>query len=256
MNIHEFGKENRETIVLIHPLGVWWDVFSEAVDLLEKDYHLIVPAIPGHDPEDPKSEFSSIEEIVSDISQYLLKNHNGHVDCLYGCSMGGACVIRMLAEGKIHAKHAIIDGGITPYQLPKLITYLIGIKDYCMAQLGKHLSVKMLKSVFDPDKYSDEDLNYIKKVLSSMSSRTIWNGFYSTNNYSMPDPVREPDCMIRYWYGEKEKKAREWDIAYVKKIYPHTVFTEFAGLDHAEYFTLHPEEFSERIRKEVENAGT
>ena len=249
MNIHEFGKENRETVVLIHPLGVWWDVFSEIIEILKKEYHLLVPAIPGHDPDDPDSEFTSIEDIVSDLSTWLLERNAGHVACLYGCSMGGACVIRMLSEGKIKTDHAVIDGGITPYQLPKIFTYLIGIKDWSMAQLGRHLSLKMLKSVFDPDKYSDEDLEYIKKVLSSMSSKTIWNGFYSTNNYTLPDPMKEPDCHIQYWYGEKEKKARKWDIDYVKKIYPETEFIEMPGQDHAEYFTLHPKDFSGRIRE-------
>ena len=252
MNIHEFGKDNEKIIVLLHPLGVWWDVFSETIDLLENEYHLIVPAIPGHDPDDQKSEFSSIEDIVSELTNYLVINSYDHVTCLYGCSMGGALVIRILAEGRIHSDFAVIDGGITPYQLPKLFTYLIGIRDYCMAQMGKHLSLKMLKSVFDPNKYSNEDLKYIKKVLSSMSNATIWNSFYSTNNYSMPMQIRKTDSLIQYWYGEKEKKARKWDITYVKKVFPETEFIEFPDLDHAEYFTLHPEEFCDRLKKLIE----
>ncbi len=255
MNIHEFGKENKKTVVLIHPLGVWWDVFSEVIDLLKKDSHLIIPAIPGHDPDDPGCEFSSIEEIASDIGKYLDEKCEGHVDCLYGCSMGGACVIRMLAEGKIRVDHAIIDGGITPYRLPKPITYLIGIRDYCMVQMGRHMSLNLLKSVFDPEKYSDDDLGYIKKVLSSMSSATIWRGFYSTNNYSMPDVIKEPDSQIQYWYGEKEKKARKWDIAFVEKVFPKTEFIELPGQDHAEFFSLHPQEFADRLKEATEKRG-
>ncbi len=50
-----------------------------------------------------------------------------------------------------------------------------------------------------------------------MSSKTIWNGFYSTNNYSMPKDFKEPNCKIQYWYGDEEKKEREWDISFVKK---------------------------------------
>ena len=249
MNVHEFGKENNRIIVLLHPLGVWWDVFSEDIDLLKNDYHLIVPAIPGHDPDDPKSEFSSVENIVCQLTDYLLKNKYDHVACLYGCSMGGALVIRILAEGTIHTDYAVIDGGITPYRMPKLLTYLIGIRDYCMTQMGKHLSLKVLKSIFDPSKYSDEDLKYIKKVLSSMSSTTIWNGFYSTNNYSLPDQISKTDSRIQYWYGEKEKKARKWDIAYVEKIFPETEFIELPDQDHAEYFTLHPEKFTDHLKK-------
>lgn len=31
MTIHEFGKENKDVIVLFHPLGVWWDVFEYVI---------------------------------------------------------------------------------------------------------------------------------------------------------------------------------------------------------------------------------
>ena len=80
-----------------------------------------------------------------------------------------------------------------------------------------------------------------------MSAKTIWNGFYSANNYSMPEPIRKPDCPVQYWYGEQEKKARKWDIAYIRKNFPDTVFVENKGQDHAEFFTLHPEEFCKRL---------
>ena len=102
--------------------------------------------------------------------------------------------------------------------------------------------------IADPDKYSGDDIVYIKKVLNSMSIRTIWRGFYSTNNYSMPAyPVRT-GAHVEYWYGEHEKSARKCDMEYVSNMFPGVVFRENKGQDHAETFTLHPEEFCESIR--------
>ena len=49
MNIHEFGKENKETILLIHPSVVKWDYFENVIPLLQRNYHLLVPALPGYD---------------------------------------------------------------------------------------------------------------------------------------------------------------------------------------------------------------
>ena len=49
MNIHEFGKENKETILLIHPSVVKWDYFENIIPLLQKKYHLLVLALPGYD---------------------------------------------------------------------------------------------------------------------------------------------------------------------------------------------------------------
>ena len=243
MTIHEFGKENNDVLVMFHPLGVWHDVFEYVIPELSEHFHLIIPAIPGHDPDIPLRDFSSIEEIAEEMEIWLRSNDHEHVRCIYGCSMGGALVMKLLADGIITADIAVIDGGITPYQMPKPVTYLIGIKDFLMTIAGKYLSVKALSSVFDPDKYSPEDMTYIKNVLGSMSARTIWRGFYSTNNYSMPSRPIRTDTYIEYWYGEYEKTARKWDIEYVRKIFPRAVFRENKGQDHAEFFTLHPKRF-------------
>ena len=105
----------------------------------------------------------------------------------------------------------------------------------------------MLGSVFDPEKYSQEDLLYVKKVLNSLSARTIWKGFYEANNYTLPEDIVQPDCRIQYWYGDEEKDARGWDMEFVKKTFPNVEFVENTGQNHAEFFTLHPEEFCRRI---------
>lgn len=249
MTVHEFGKENKDALVMFHPLGVWWDVFEYVIPGLAEDFHLIVPAIPGHDPDVPLREFSSIEETAEEMERWLRSNGHDHVRCLYGCSMGGALVMKMLANGAITADNAVIDGGITPYQLPKPVTYMIAIRDFLITMAGKYMSVKALSGVFDPEKYSAEDIGYIKKVLGGMSARTVWRGFYSTNNYSMPaEPVRT-GTHIEYWYGEDEKAARKWDIEFVRSRFPEAEFKENEGQDHAEYFTLHPEEFCSNMKE-------
>ena len=63
MTIHEFGKENKETIILIHPSVVKWDYFENVIPLLEKNYHLLVPALPGYDF-DNDNDFTSVELIA------------------------------------------------------------------------------------------------------------------------------------------------------------------------------------------------
>ena len=117
MRICEYGQENPESIVLIHPSLVTWDYFELVVPLLEKQYHLLIPALPGYDLEDD-STFTSVEEIAAELADDLLKRGVREVKALYGCSMGGSIVLRMAADGRIKVQHYIMDGGITPYQLP------------------------------------------------------------------------------------------------------------------------------------------
>ena len=72
MRVYEFGKENPECILLIHPSLVTWDYFEYVIPLLEKHYHLLIPALPGYDLNDD-SEFSSVEQIASELADDILK---------------------------------------------------------------------------------------------------------------------------------------------------------------------------------------
>ena len=66
MTYHEFGTENKRVVLFIHPSVVMWDYFEYVIPLLEKDFHLIIPALPGYDP-DQKEDFTSIEEIAASL---------------------------------------------------------------------------------------------------------------------------------------------------------------------------------------------
>lgn len=102
MTIHEYGKDNQKIIVLIHPSVVMWDYFEYITPLLEGKFHLIIPALPGYDEKNPKQDFTSIENIADNLAKWLKSHNIQTVDLLYGCSMGGSIVLRMLAERKNH----------------------------------------------------------------------------------------------------------------------------------------------------------
>ena len=245
MNIHEFGQKNRECVLFLHASCTSWDFYEESVKLLAERYHVIVPAMPGHDLSTDE-DYTSVEQIASELEQWLLERGHARVHGLYGLSMGGSVVIRLLANGNIHFNKAVIDAGITPYQLPWLATRFIALRDFLMVELGKH-SRKLLELAYPPEKYGAEGLDYMEQVMKHMSARTIWRVFDSCNNYSMPKPVPATETQLQYWYGGLEKKARAWDIDYVKKNFPKTAFVEIPGLDHAEYALLHPAELAERM---------
>lgn len=247
MQIKEFGKENSEIILMFHPNCVWWEVFNFVIPVLSEQYHLVIPAMPGHDPEIPQSDYTSVEQIAAETEDWLLERGYSCIECLYGCSMGGAVAARVIADNRLQFKHIVIDAGMTPYQLPKPIAFFIAIRDWIVLETGKHCSIKILRGMFSPDKYSDEDIQYMKKVLASLSSRTIWRSFYSCNNYLMPQTIPQPECPMQYWYGDEEKKERKADIAYIKNAFPQIVLIENPGMGHGEFFTLHPKEFCRQL---------
>lgn len=211
MNIHEFGKENRESILLIHPSVVKWDYFEYVIPLLEKNYHLIIPALPGYDFEDD-SDFTSVEQIAAELNAWLKAKGYEELYAVYGCSMGGSVALMVTLGQSIPIRHCVMDGGITPYQLPWLVTRFIALKDYLMMMLGRAGGVALLEKAFAIGEYSKENLQYVAGVLRHCSRKTLWRTFDSCNNYRVPKPIPEVCTKLHYWYAAGEEKERKADI--------------------------------------------
>ena len=241
MTIHEYGADREKVIVLIHPSVVMWDYFENVIPLLKDKYHLIIPALPGYDEENPNEDFTSVEEIADNLVKWLIEHKIRTIDTLYGCSMGGTIVLKMIAEQKIIIKNAVCDGGITPYQLPWLITRFIAIKDFLLISMGKIGGLGLLEKAFSTDEYSKDDLKYIVKVLHFISYKTIWRTFDSCNNYVMPKNIPKYEGHLQYWYGDKEAKDRAWDIKYIKNHFPDTRLINFENMGHGSMASLYPQ---------------
>ena len=248
MTIHEFGQNHDEVVVLVHPSAVMWDYFEYVIPFMQEHYHLIVPALPGYDTES-KSDFTGVEQIADELANWLITHGHREIACIYGCSMGGAVVTRFLADRKVKVRSAVIDGGITPYQLPWVVTRLIAIKDFLLISMGKVGGLKLLQKAFSTDEYSEEDLQYIVKVLKHMSAKTIWRTFESCNNYDMRNPVVVDCDCIEYWYAKAEEKDRKSDIAYIKKNLPQTVFKVFNNIGHGGLAALKPDLLAEELTR-------
>ena len=251
MTIHEFGQVHDEVVVLVHPSVAMWDYFEYVIPLMQEQYHLIVPALPGYDTESG-SDFTSVEQIAEELADWLITHDHREIACIYGCSMGGAVVTRFLADRKVKVRSAVIDGGITPYQLPWIVTRLIAVKDFLLISMGKVGGLKILQKAFSTDEYSKDDLQYIVKVLKHMSAKTIWRTFESCNNYAMTNPVITDCKHTEYWYAKAEEKDRKADIAYIKKNLPQAVFKVFEDIGHGGLAALKPELFVEELIRAME----
>ena len=247
MDIKEFGIDNDRVVVLVHPSLVTWDYFEYVVPLLESDFHLVIPVVPGYNLDDG-SDFTTVECHAAEIGNWLVAHGLTSVHAAYGCSMGGSLVLRMAVDNKVQVRHYIMDGGITPYQLPWILTRFIALRDFFMVAIGKLGGERLLTKAFSSTDFSDEGYAYLARVLKHCSYKTLWNTFDSCNNYRMPKEPMRFDGTMHYWYAEKERKARDWDLKYMRKFVPATEFRELADMDHGDMALFQPKRFAEEIR--------
>ena len=201
----------------------------------------------GHQPEYP-GDFTSVEQTVDEVTEYLKSRSAVRLDAAYGCSLGGACLTRLLAQGEIRVDRAVIDGGITPYQFPYLLRRLRLALDVLSFKIVAN-SRSVLEAAFPPERFTlpghdpVKEYDEMERYLKTYSARTVRNVFWSGNNYALPETPAESDTKLFCWYGEDEKKDRRGNIRFIRRYFPQIQLHEFPRMAHAELVIVHPEEF-------------
>lgn len=251
MKVYEFGVEKEKTLLMFQCGAEPWWVFKKSAEAISKDFHVFLFISDGHD--EMGTDFVSIEKNVEQAVSYLIGKEIQHLDMVYGISMGGSSVMYMLANQVIPVKKAIIDAGITPYPYPKWICRLIAVRDFLLLKIG-FKSLRLMKILMPPERWTpagEDPKEHYQKLFDfgkhHYSDKTIYNVFWSANNYPMPDSIPAINTDIEYWYGEEERTKRRNDIGYAKKAFPQIVPKEFKGLAHAELVMMFPESFHQEV---------
>ena len=247
MQILEHGQGQAQTLLFFPCTAepVW--AFAETIALLSQKRHVFQVVFDGHEPEYP-GDFTSVEQTVDEVAAYLKAHGVAQLDAAYGCSLGGACLTRFLALGEIPVGRAIIDGGITPYQLPYVVRRLILARDVLSFKLAAN-SRRILEAAFPPERFTlpghdpVKEYDAIEAYLKTYSDRTIRNIFWSGNNYALPQTPAGRNTKLAYWYGDEEKKDRRGNIRFIKRYFPRIHLRGFPKMAHAELVIVHPEEF-------------
>lgn len=254
--ILEHGQDRPRTLLFLPCTAEPTWAFAGAVEALAENWHIFQVVYEGHEPEYP-GDFVSVEQTVAEITAELKARGLSQLDAAYGCSLGGACLTRLLALGELPVGRAIIDGGITPYQLPFLLRKILLLRDI----LGFKLAAgnrSILEAAFPPERFtipghdSRKEYDAIEAYLKTYSNRTIRNIFWSGNNYALPPIPAKSAAKITYWYGDDEKKDRKADIRFIKHYFPQARIHGIPKMAHAELVMIHPEEFRRYAEKFLE----
>ena len=122
MKVVEFGKQNKDTILLLHGGGLSWWNYREVAKLLEADHHVILPVLDGH--ADSGASFTTIEDNAAGLIAYIDDHLGGQVAALGGLSLGGQVALEMLSQRPNICRFALIESALVK---PSRLTHaLIG----------------------------------------------------------------------------------------------------------------------------------
>ena len=110
MIVKEYGKSNKDVIILLHGGGLSWWNYEEVSEILKSNYHVILPILDGHSGSD--RDFTSIENNANEIIEYIDNNYNGNVKLIGGLSLGAQILLDILSKRDNICEYAIIESAL------------------------------------------------------------------------------------------------------------------------------------------------
>ena len=120
MIFKEYGQENKEVIILLHGGGLSWWNFREEAELLQKDYHVVLPILNGHAGSD--KDFVSIEATAEDVIAFIDEKFGGSVLAIGGLSLGAQVLTEILSKRKDICRYAVIESALV---IPMKVTHAL-----------------------------------------------------------------------------------------------------------------------------------
>ena len=250
MTIHEFGEAQGKTLLFFPGSCTPTESYIPVAERLAKKYHVLLVTPDGHNPLE-RTDFISVEKTVDVTLSWLQAKGIRHLDAVYGLSFGGGMAIRLLTMQRIPVVRAIIDAGTAPYLYPKWLCKLICIRDFLMAKLC-FASLTAMKAAFPPERFATNPKNWkpeyqeLRVFLKTFSSRTVWNIFWSANNYKVPKAAPPMETVIQFWVGTEEWGSRFRDLKWYQNYLPQMEVVRIPGMMHGELVTMHPDAFAEK----------
>lgn len=242
MIVKEYGKSNKDIIILLHGGGLSWWNYEEVSEILKSNYHVILPILDGHSGSD--RDFTSIENNANEIIEYIDNNYNGNVKLIGGLSLGAQILLDILSKRDNICEYAIIESALVcPMKMTnRLIELLInmsyGLINKKWFSKLQFKSLKIKKELFD--KYYIDSSNITKDNMISFLK--------ANSNYHLKN-IKTNKSKSIVIVGSKERPIM---IKSAKRIHDELINSELeilSGYYHGDLSINHPNEYAEKVKK-------
>ena len=237
MKILEFGDKSKRKLILVHGFQSPWQVWEKYIEYYEKDFHVIVPIISGHNQE-VKEDFVSIFEDAKELEEYVISRYGNAVYAIFGMSMGGSLAATLWQNQRLRFEKVIFDGSplVSESGFLKRFTQHFYLDVTHKAQRRDQKTLRQANAIC-PKEHMDSFI----KILDNMSDTTIQNCLSAIADFKLCCDIDTPETKLYYFHGTSmnemwaKKSAR-----YLKKHYPVTEIKCFKGKEHCENSLFDP----------------
>ena len=245
----EYGKENKDVILLLHGGGLSWWNYREVAEALQEEFHVVMPILDGHGGSD--RDFSSIEGNAESLIRWIDEKHQGSVTMIGGVSLGGQIVVEMLSRRRDICRFAVIESALViPMKLThKLVKPMMDmsyglIRKLWFAKL-QFRALKMKPQLFD-DYYRDTCAITKKNMTAFLRANAA---------YTAKEELSRTEAKVFVYAGGKEPSIMRRSAQLLHRMIPGSALMVFPAWYHGEFSINHPEIFAEEVRRILKTMG-
>ncbi len=243
MQHKEYGKQNRDVIILLHGggLGPW--NYCDTAEQLQDRFHIIIPVLDGHNGSG--TDFTSIEKNADEIIHYVDENFCGNIFMICGLSLGGQILTEILAKRKNICKYAVIESALV---IPMKITNALirPVFSLCYPLIKKRrfarLQFKALhirESLFE-DYYRDS---------AAISKKNMMAFLKANSGYKLKESVKESMAKVLILVGSKESGKMKKSAEILSEQIPNATLEVLPGYYHGDLSINHASEYIRKINE-------
>ncbi len=243
MQYVEFGAAHRDTILLLHGGGLSWWSCREAAQLLQNEYHVVLPILDGHAGSD--RPFTTIEDNAAEILSFIDAHLNGSVLLIGGLSLGGQILLELLSQRKNICAYALVESAAV---LPSKLTHaliapaLAGSYGLIESRWFAKLQFRSLR--LKPDLFEDyyRDTCRIRKqdMIAFMKANTA---------YALKDAFKEASADVHVYVGEKETGEVLRSAKAICQLRPSCHLHCLKGMTHGAFSVNHADRYADAVRR-------
>ena len=243
MNYVEYGKENKNIILLLHGGGLSWWNYEEAAKWLQKDYHIILPILDGHAKSN--RSFTTIEDNASEMIEFIDAQFGGQVFLIGGLSLGAQIALEILSQRSNICKYAIIESALV---IPSKFTHSM-IKPAFGSCYGLIKCQWFSKLQFKSLKIKSDLFDCYFRDTCAISKKEMIAFLQANALYSLKESIKNCTAKVYICVGGKENHAIQKSARIIHQALPESLMKVLPELYHGEFSINQGKDYANTIRE-------